>query len=119
MTEHEKGVEVYHTLKIWAPVEEYQSPPNFVCTPVKNTCEESLSVFYLTDHESNRVYVFEIDGDIFNEPIHSDYSPKNNKGGIQLFEENTIGQFFDRPKKQLDLYTFTGLVTPSNNIVLF
>ena len=86
---------------------------------MKNTHGESLSVFYPTDHESNRVYVFEIDGDIFDKPVHRDFSPKNNKGGLQLFEENTIGRFFDRPKPQLDLYTFMRLVTPSNNDVLF
>ena len=119
LTEHEKGVEVYLTLKIWAPLQEYHSPPNFVCTPMTNIRGESLLVFYPADHESNQVYIYEIDGDVFDEPVHSDYSLKNNKGGLQLFEENMIGRFFDRLKKQLDLYTFTRLVTPSNNVILF
>ena len=39
--------------------------------------------------------------------VYHDFSPNNHKGGLQLHEENTIGSFFDRPKPQLDIYTFT------------
>ena len=74
-------------------------------TPMTNTHGESLSFFYPTDHKLNRAYVFEIDGDVFNEPVHSDYSLTNQTGGLQLFEENTIGTFFAR--SQIDLYSLT------------
>ena len=120
LTEYEKNVEVYHTPKVWAPTEEFQSPPDFTCTPVTNTRGESLSFFYPTDHESNQAYVFEIDGDVIGDPVHSDYSPKNTKGGIQLFEDTTIGKFFALTKlPQPDLYTLTRLLIPHHNVVLF
>ena len=120
LTEYEKNVEVYHTPRVWAPTEEFQSPPDLACTPVKNTCGESLSFFYPTDHESNLAHVFEIDGDVIGDPVHSDYFPKNTKGGIQLFEDTTIGQFFALTQlPQPDLYTLTRLLIPHHNVVLF
>ena len=120
LTEYEKNVEVYHTPRVWAPTEEFQSPPDFACTPVINTRGESLSFFYPTDHESNIAYVFEIDGDVIGDPVHSDYSPKNQKGGIQLFEDTTIGKFFALTQlPQPDIYSLTRLLTPTNNVVLF
>ena len=120
LTEYEKNVEVYHTPRVWAPTEEFQNPPDFACTPVTNTRGESLSFFYPTDHESNLAYVFEIDGDVIGDPVHSDYSPKNNKGGIQLFEDTTIGKFFALTQlPQPDIYTLTRLITIHHNVVLF
>ena len=120
LTEYEKNVEVLHTPRVWAPTEDFQSPPKLACTPVTNTRRESLSFFYPTDHESNQAYVFEIDGDVIGDPVHSDYSPKNTKGGIQLFEDTTIGKFFELTQlPQLDIYTLTRLLIPHHNVVLF
>ena len=116
LTEHEKAVEVNFTPKLWRVNNWYQLP-SIACTLVNNTRGESLSLFYPTDHKSNQAYIFEIDGDIIGDPVHSDYSPKNQKGGIQLFEENTIGTFFAR--SQIDLYALTRLLIPTNNVVLF
>ena len=118
LTEHEKIVEFYHTPKLWE--EHYRNwciPPSFTRTPVKNTCGESLSLFFPADHESDRAYIFEIDGDYIGQSVHRDFSPKNNTGGLQLFEENTLGTFFART--QIDLYSLTRLLTPTNNVVLF
>ena len=120
LTEYEKNVEVYHTPRVWASTEEFQSPPDFACTPVTNTRGESLSFFYPTDHESNQAYVFEIDGDVIGDPVHSDYSPKNTKGGIQLFEDTTIGKFFALTQlPQPTIYALTRLLIPHHNVVLF
>ena len=116
LTEHEKAVEVLFTPKLWKP-NEWHQPPSIACTPVTNTRGESLSFFYPTDHESNQAYVFEINGDVIGDPVHSDYSPKNHKGGIQLSEDNTIGTFFAR--SQIDLYSLTRLLIPTHNVVLF
>ena len=119
LTEHEKAVEVNFTPKLWKPNNWHQAP-SIVCTPVKNTRGESLSFFYPTDHESNLAYVFEIDGDVIGDPVHSDYSPKNQKGGIQLFEDTTIGKFFELTQlPQPDIYTLTRLLIPHHNVVLF
>ena len=118
LTEKEIEVELYFTPKFWE--ENYCNwciPLTIARTPVINTCGESLSFFYPTDHESNRVYIFEIDSDVIGEPIHRDFPPKDHKGGLQLFEENTIGNFFERA--QIDLYTLTRLLIPSNNVILF
>ena len=118
LTEHEKEAELYFTPRFWeANCLTWQDPPSFTRTPVKNTRGESLSIFHPTDHESDRAYVFEIDGDYIGQPVHRDFSPKNNKGGLQLFEENTIGTFFAR--SQIDLYSLTQLLIPTNNVVLF
>ena len=61
---------------------------------MKNTRGESLSLFLPADHELDRAYVFEIDGDYIGQSVHRDFSPKNQTGGLQLFEENTLGTFF-------------------------
>ena len=116
LTEHEKAVEVNLTPKLWKPNSWY-NPPSIACTPVKNTRRESLSIFHPTDHKSDRAYVFEIDGDYIGQPVHQDFSPKNNTGRLQLFEENTIGTFFAR--SQIDLYSLTRLLIPHHNVVLF
>ena len=119
LTKHEKSVEVNFTPKLWRPNSWY-NPPSIACTPVTNTRGESLSFFYSTDHESNQAYIFEIDGDVIGDPVHSDYSPKNQKRGIQLFEEITIGTFFEITQlPQLDLYTLTRLSIPTQYVVLF
>ena len=94
LTEHKKIVEFYHTPKLWE--EHYRNwciLPSFMRTPVKNTRGESLSLFFPADHESDRAYVFEIDGDYIGQPVHRDFSLKNQTGGLQLFEENTLGTF--------------------------
>ena len=119
LTEHEKAVEVNLTPKLWKPNSWY-NPPSIACTPVTNTRGESLSLFFPADHESDRAYVFEIDGDYIGQPVHRDFSPKNQTGGLQLFEEITIGSFFVITQlPQLDLYTLTRLLIPHNNVVLF
>ena len=82
---------------------------------MKNTHGESLLVFYPTNNESNHAYIFKIKGDV----IHHDFSPKNYKGGLQLSMKDTIGSFLDQLKEQLDIYTFTRLVTSSSNVILF
>ena len=118
LTEHEKIVEFYHTPKLWE--EHYRNwciPPSFMCTLMKNTREESLSIFYPADHESDRAYVFEINGDYIGQPVYRDFSLKNQTGRLQLFEENTIGTFFAR--SQIDLYSLTRLLIPTNNVILF
>ena len=118
LTEHEQAVEFYHTPKFW--VDEYLNwchPPSIVQTPMKNTHGESLSLFFPADHESDRAYVFEIDGDYISQSVHRDFSPKNNTGGLQLFEENTLGTFFART--QIDLYALTRLLISTHNVVLF
>ena len=81
LTEHEKAVEVIFTPKVWKP-NDWHQPPDFVCTPVTNTRGESLSFFFPVDHESDRAYVFEIDGDYIGQPVHRDFSPKNQTGGL-------------------------------------
>ena len=119
LTKHEKAVEVNFTPKLWK-VNNWYQPPSIACTPVKNTCGESLSLFFPADHELNRAYVFEIDGDYIGQPVHRDFSPKNQTGGLQLFEENTIGTFFALTQlPQPDLYSLTRLLIPTNNVVLF
>ena len=103
LTKYGKLVDLYHTLKLWE--EHYCNwciPLNIARTPVKNTRGESLSVFYLTNHKSDQLYIIEIKG-----VVHHNFSPKNHKGGLQLIDDNTIGSFFDRLKKQLDIYTYT------------
>ena len=81
---------------------------------MKNTCGEGLSVFYPIDHESKCAYVIKI-----KDVIYRDFFSKNHKGGLQLDMENAVGSFFDWPKLQIDIYTFTWLVTPSKNVILF
>ena len=121
LTEHEKEAELYFTPRFWeANCRYWQDPPSFTRTPVKNTRGESLSFFYPADHESDRAYVFEIDGDYISQPVHRDFSPKNQTEGLQLFEDTLIGQFFALTQlPQLDLYTLTQLLLPTNNVVLF
>ena len=85
-----------------------------------NTRGESLSFFYPADHESDRAYVFEIDGDYISQPVHRDFSPNNHTGGIQLFDDTSIGQFFALTQlPQPDIYTLTRLLIPHHNVVLF
>ena len=119
LTEHEKAIEVIFTPRLWKP-NEWHNPPSFTRTPVKNTRGESLSLFYPADHESNRAYVFEIAGDYIGQPVHRDFSLKNQTGGLQLFDNITIGSFFAITQlPQLDLYSLTRLLIPHHNVVLF
>ena len=66
------------------------------------------------NHKSDRLYIIEIKG-----VVHYDFSPKNHKGGLQLINDNIVGSFFDRLKKQLDIYTYTRLVISTEYVVLF
>ena len=116
LTEYEKQVKAIFTPKLWKP-NHWNNPPSIECTPVINTRGESLSLFFSVDHESDRAYVFEIDSDYIGQSVHRDFSSKNQTGGLQLFEENTIGTFFART--QIDLYSLTRLLIPTNNVVLF
>ena len=119
LTEHEKQIEAIFTPKLWKP-NRWCNPPSIMCTPVKNTRGESLSLFFPANHESDRAYVFEIDGDYISQPVHRDFSPKNNTGGLQLFDDTSIGQFFALTQlPQIDLYTLTRLLIPHHNVVLF
>ena len=71
LTDHEKEIELYFTPKFWeGNCLIWQNSLIIVRTPVINTRRESLSFFYPTDHESNRAYVFEIDGDIISKFVH-------------------------------------------------
>ena len=121
LTDHEKEAELYFTPKFWdSNCLNWQDPPTIARTLVKNIRGESLSIFHPTDHKSDRTYVFEIDGDYIGQPVHRDFSPKNQTGGLQLFEEITIGTFFALTQlPQLDIYSLTRLLIPTNNVVLF
>lgn len=121
LTHWEKTVELFFTPERFEYIESIHGPTSNAYRPIVNERGNRLNSFFPTDYESSGPYVFYIQSD--DNIVSSDFRYLSHRGtGIGHFPDLRLDLFFQYPFEEIRLdnvYTFTHLTTPTEDVVLF